>query len=265
MAGLSIDDSFEIDAAKLLAKLHRGACETHKDMMFFNSGVLDDEKIAPDACEKSKISFDTKLTQCELGVVAQPEIQCKIKHTANDILDKMTEVKKEEDEKAKITDNPDQKTNESGVPSFMQFLNEDDKKDDKKDDAKPGEVLIDPFTEPKDATDEVKKMVKENQDALEKEVAAAIKNAVVYLQDYMKVFAGEAEAKKITDKTVMRVYLPDGADPTKFEYKDGVIEGIDDEERKKAWQEQLKKKPDTDVYIIKNLCCKMAYTLNMGA
>jgi len=143
----------------------------------------------------------------------------------------------------------------------MSFLNEDDKKDD----AKSGEVLVDPFTEPKDASDEVKKMVKENQDALEKEVAAAIKNAVVYLQDYMKVFAGEAEAKKITDKTVMRVYLPDGADPTKFEYKDGVIEGIDDEERKKAWQEQLKKKPDTDVYVIKNLCCKMAYTLNMGA
>ena len=261
MAGLNINDSFEIDAAKLLAKLHRGACETHKDMMFFNSGVLDDEKIAPDACEKSKISFDTKLTQCDLGVIAQPEIQCKLKHTANDILDKMTEAKKEEDDKAKITDNPDQKTNESGVPSFMQFINEDDKKDD----AKPGEVLVDPFTEPKDATDEVKKMVKENQDALEKEVAAAIKNAVVYLQDYMKVFAGEAEAKKITDKTVMRVYLPDGADPTKFEYKDGVIEGIDDEERKKAWQEQLKKKPDTDIYIIKNLCCKMAYTLNMGA
>lgn len=126
-------------------------------------------------------------------------------------------------------------------------------------------MLVDPFTEPKDATDEVKKMVKENQDALEKEVEAAIKNAVVYLQDYMKVFAGEAEAKKITDKTVMRVYLPDGADPTKFEYKDGVIEGIEDEERKKYWQEQLKKNPDTDVYVIKNLCCKMAYTLNMGA
>ena len=66
-------------------------------------------------------------------------------------------------------------------------------------------------------------------------MAAAIKNAVVYLQDYMKVFAGEVEAKKITDKTVMQVYLPDGADPTKFEYKDGVIEGIEDEERKKAW------------------------------
>ena len=59
-------------------------------------------------------------------------------------------------------------------------------------------MLVDPFTEPKDATDEVKKMVKENQDALEKEVETAIKNAVVYLQDYMKVFAGEAEAKKIT-------------------------------------------------------------------
>ena len=81
----------------------------------------------------------------------------------------------------------------------------------------------------------------------------------------MKEFAGEAESKKITEKSVTAVYLPDGVDPTKFKYKDGVIEGIKDEERKRDWQEQLKKKPDIDVYVIKNLCCKMAYTLNMEA
>ena len=64
----------------------------------------------------------------------------------------------------------------------MSFLHEDDEKEgDKKEEAKSGEVLVDPFAEPKDAADEVKKMVKENQDALEKEVAAAIKNSVVYL------------------------------------------------------------------------------------
>lgn len=79
----------------------------------------------------------------------------------------------------------------------------------------------------------------------------------------MKVFAGEAEAKKVTEKAVVTVHLPDGADPTKFEYKDGVIEGVGEEERKKAWLEELKKKPDTDVYVVKNLCCKMAYTLSM--
>lgn len=144
MAGLSIDDSFEIDAAKLLAKLHRGACETHKDMKFFNSGVVDDENVAPDAVEKSKVTFDTKMEQCELGVVAQPEIQCKLKHTGVDILEKATEAKKEEDEKAKITDNPDQKTNESGVPSFMSFLREDDPApaSQKKDG---GDLLVDPL------------------------------------------------------------------------------------------------------------------------
>lgn len=42
MAGLDIENAFKIDAAKLLAKLHRGACETHKDMKFFNSGIIDD-------------------------------------------------------------------------------------------------------------------------------------------------------------------------------------------------------------------------------
>ena len=94
-------------------------------------------------------------------------------------------------------------------------------------------------------------------------VDAAVKNAVEYLREYMKVFAGEAESKKISDKSVTRVYLPDGADPAKFEYKDGVIEGISEEDRTKAWREELKKKSDTGVYVLKNLCCKMAYTLSM--
>lgn len=148
----------------------------------------------------------------------------------------------------------------------MSFLHEDDNPEDaKKDDAKPGEVLVNPFEEPKDATDEVKKMVKENQDELEKTINNALKNSLQYLKDYMTVFAGKDEAGKISDKSVVRVYLPEDADPTKFEYKDGVIEGISDEDRQKAWLEQLKKKPDTDVYTIKNLCVKMSYILNMEA
>ena len=79
----------------------------------------------------------------------------------------------------------------------------------------------------------------------------------------MKVFAGETESKKITEKSVMAVYLPEGADPTKFEYKDGAIEGISDEDRQKAWRKILEKDDKTSVYVIKNLCCKMAYNLNM--
>jgi len=257
--GLNIKESFVIDAAKLLAKLHRGACETHADVMFFNSGVIDDQKIAPSECEKSKISFDTKMDQCQLGVVVRPEIQCRLKHTANDIRAAAAEAKKKDDEKAKITDNPDQKTNESDIPSFMAFIGEDDKKEG----GEPGEILVDPLQEPKDASDEIKKMVKENQDALEKEVDPALKMATKYLQDYMTVFAGAAEAEKIADKAVTRAYLPDGADPVGFKYKNGIIEGVSDEDRTKAWHEELKKKPDTDVYIIKNLCFKIAYALNM--
>lgn len=262
MAGFNINSSFEIDAAKLIAKLHRGACETHKDMLFFNSGITDDEKITPEQCEKSKIGFDTGLGEYELGVIAQSEIECKLKHNGEEILDKMTETKKENDEKAKITDNPDQKTNESGVPSFMSFLKEDDKK---KEDAKAagGEVLVDPFTEPKDADDEVKKMIKENQDELQKVIDTAVKNAVQYLKDYMTVFAGKDEAGKIAEKSVVKTYLSADVDPTKFQYKDGKIEGLSDEDRLKAWHEELKKKPDIDVYVIKNLCCKVAYKLDM--
>jgi hypothetical protein len=266
MAGLDIEKTFTIDAAKLLAKLHRGACETHKDMMFFNSGVIDDQtNLAPDAVEKSKISFDTSMTQCEIGVVAQPEIECKLKYSADDILDKMTETKKENDEKSKITENPDdKKVNESDIPSFMSFIREDDK-DDKKEDKKENndDVLVDPLNEPKDASDEVKKMVKENQDEFTKTLDNALKNSLQYLKDYMLVFAGKDEAGKINDKSIAKVYLPDDSDPSKFKYKDGVIEGTSEDERRKVWLEELKKKSDTKVYIIRNLCCKIQYTLNM--
>lgn len=44
MAGFSINSSFEIDAAKLVAKLHRAGCQPYKgkDIKFFNSGVIND-------------------------------------------------------------------------------------------------------------------------------------------------------------------------------------------------------------------------------
>lgn len=60
-----------------------------------------------------------ELGQYELGVIPKSEIECKLKYTGEEILDKATETKKEQDEKAKITDNPDQKTNESDIPSFI--------------------------------------------------------------------------------------------------------------------------------------------------
>jgi len=51
----------------------------------------------------------------------------------------------------------------------------------------------------------------------------------------MKAFAGKDQAGKINEKAVQRVYLQADADPEKFEYKDGTIQGLSDEDRKKAW------------------------------
>jgi hypothetical protein len=88
----------------------------------------------------------------------------------------MTEAKKDEDKNAKITDKPDDKNvNESDIPSFMSFLYEDDAKEETKNNE---DILIDPFNEPKDASDEIKKMIKENQDELEKIIETAMKNSV---------------------------------------------------------------------------------------
>jgi len=75
MAGFNINSSFEIDAAKLITKLHRAACESHPDQVFFNSGITDDQKgLAPDQCEKANIGFDTSKTEFELCVMMPKEI-----------------------------------------------------------------------------------------------------------------------------------------------------------------------------------------------
>lgn len=50
--------SFTLDAGKILAKLHRGGCQRHPGMWFFNTGITDDANIKPEEVEKAKINFD---------------------------------------------------------------------------------------------------------------------------------------------------------------------------------------------------------------
>jgi len=58
MAGLDADNLFTIDAAHIIAKLHKGGCERHPDMLFFNSGVLNDKNGAkPADVEKTDMGF----------------------------------------------------------------------------------------------------------------------------------------------------------------------------------------------------------------
>jgi len=106
-------------------------------------------------------------------------------------------------------------------------------------------------------------MIDENRDALDKIKHDILEVGTSYLQHYMKVFAGEAESKKIDSKQVSLLYMKDGSDPSNFKYNDGVIEGLSDEERQKDWLEQLKKKQDLDEYVIRNAACKIKYTLSM--
>ena len=66
--------SFELDAGKILAKLHRGACQTYPKVLFFNSGITNDAKIAPEEVDDAKINFDMDGDEYELGVIIQEEM-----------------------------------------------------------------------------------------------------------------------------------------------------------------------------------------------
>lgn len=63
--------SFELDAGKILAKLHRGGCETHSGVKFFNTGIVNDENIKPEEVKKSKINFDMDGGEYQIGVVLE--------------------------------------------------------------------------------------------------------------------------------------------------------------------------------------------------
>ena len=66
--------SFELDAGKILAKLHRGACQTYPKVLFFNSGITNDAEIAPEEVDDAKINFDMDGDEYELGVIIQEEM-----------------------------------------------------------------------------------------------------------------------------------------------------------------------------------------------
>ena len=140
--GLDIKEAFEIDAAKILAKLHCKARTAQPKCVFFNSGVADDQKdLKPEDCEGAKITFKTDQKAYELAVMApEQQAECRLKHSAEDILDKMTapdagkkpgeEAKPEEakpgEKPLKATESPDEKKVDEDMPSFMRFLHEED-------------------------------------------------------------------------------------------------------------------------------------------
>jgi hypothetical protein len=70
--------SFELDSGKILAKLHRGACQTYPKVLFFNTGITDDANIAPEAVDKAKINFDMENNEYELGVIIDKEMVLKL-------------------------------------------------------------------------------------------------------------------------------------------------------------------------------------------
>lgn len=338
--------SFELDAGKILAKLHRGACQTYPKMLFFNTGVTDDAKIAPEAVDKAKIGFDMEGGEYELGVIIDPELDVKLKNEVNPLEDADGEktgggdaekdmaegvpgklkayLDKNKKELAELDDKEwkalydEFKTKHKGekVPSEgefrqsveaemkKQFGEEPDSEDedsnimDNKNEEpvneeveKPKDVrkmdpnqngkdfdtmkaaaeILDPDSEraaeiAKNAPEDAKKAVEQNHDAVKKFMEVNMKNAAVYLQQYMKVFAGKDEAGKIKPEDIEVTYVPEKfADPYKNKkYDNYQIPAMTDEEVRQSKIEQLKKDPDAKEFTMKNMCFKIAYSLDIG-
>ena len=109
------------------------------------------------------------------------------------------------------------------------------------------------------------KAIKNNQDAVKLFMEKTIQFAYGYLQEYMKVFAGEDEANKIQENDVQVTYVPDDlADPygiPSYKARKYQIPALDDEKSRDMVLAQLEKNPSAKEYKLYNMCFKIAYKL----
>jgi hypothetical protein len=82
----------------------------------------------------------------------------------------------------------------------------------------------------------------------------------------MKTFAGEDEAKKIKPIDIAVTYIPENmADPYKIKkYEKYQIPALTDEQVRQEKIKQMKTDPNATEFSYKNMCFKIAYTLDLG-
>jgi len=168
-----------MDAGVILAKLHRGACETHANMTFINTGVLNDKKVKPEQMSSDgDLTFDLEGGEYELGVIISDKETVKFDSAPADAVEAQQEANGEEEGKKGITEPlSDEEKKDAEDDEDKDELNEDMTK------LTPAKAVADAIVadnpeEMKKISDivgkdgklakEVKDMVKKNGDAVKK-------------------------------------------------------------------------------------------------
>lgn len=233
---------FDFDAGKIIAKLHLGACQTHENMMFFNSGIINNENITPDTCNDSNINFDFKNKNglYEIGIIIKEDTVYSVPQTLTSIYD------------IGNIDNGNTNGNDGETDNIDTVFN-----------------TLTSIDEDPDADEHESELVQQNIAAknnfLKKQKTIALK----YLKDYMSVFAGKAKAEKIEIDDIVMIQLSEKfSDPYNIKkYPKFIIPAITDDELKKL---EVKNKKDfiknlkTKKVVLKNLCFKIAYELKVN-
>lgn len=116
------------------------------------------------------------------------------------------------------------------------------------------------------APEHVARALKNNRDAVKLFIEQQMEAATEYLKDYMKVFAGEQEANKISVNDVVFTYVPGKfSNPYKnpsYKQHNYQIPAETDETVRKIKLKQLSKNPKAKQYDLQNVCFKIGYSLS---
>lgn len=108
--------------------------------------------------------------------------------------------------------------------------------------------------------------VEKNHDSVRKVMEGYMKNAAQYLHDYMAVFAGSEEAEKVKKEVIDVTFIPDKfSDPYAVKkYPNYQIPAMTDEEVRRMKIDQMKRAMKDGKLVLKNMCFKIAYSLDVG-
>lgn len=241
---------FKFDAGKIIAKLHLGACQTHDKLLFFNTGIINNEEIPPDKCNNSKINFDLKNKNglYEIGVIITDEMTYNITEPINidSSEDNSVTDTSSKDESSKDTSSKDESSEGESMDSeyiVQKFYDFDD---------------TDNVTD----NDNLNKNIKDRDEFLNKQKTIALS----YLKDYMTEFGGIDEANKIQLEDIVVIQLSEKfSDPYKIKkYPKYIIPSLDKKElSNKKYIEKFLDNIKNKKVEFNNLCFKIGYSLKI--
>lgn len=240
---------FEVDASKILAKLHLAGVQSIKldaGEFFINSGIKNDDPNAkPD--NPGKVEFDLTNAQGEYEVGYVGSIKYERSFDVQKKLDELAKEFSKEADKELLAKTKD--TDDKHKKDLIDQLEKD------------AGIKVKSLEDIKAAQEEAKKQNESNMEDYNDQRDAIKKKAAIAIKKYLTVFAGEDKAKGVSEDSLVMINISDKAKDSKDPalVKNFEIRQLSDKEK----ELMLKKFQADPKNCEERVCFKVGYTIEI--